>query len=821
MSNNETLSEEELKKIYAQADKLLDKHRAINLEDESILDEEDKYKSDFYGYLKKDEYLFKILILLLHAPMGLKKNDIALYLKDGKYETKTDKNGKELTPEDQIKKNVNNMDSNVAHLNALLYMFFPDHRDALEIKKEKPRSKENSFRYKFNDYEKAQKLFPSLCGLDSSFASPIIITAKERKEIAEICIKEIVSSVDTSEISEDKTRKNILSLCKAIKAKSLCQIQKSSDKDEKLFFLPIMLRDVTENQFDDFYYDVIPGSYSKDDLLNKYIECTSRVYYVFGLLFESDFCGEKIEWYRKSKKCYFDLTSITNIKVLGKNKLSEQGLMNSEDYRDLTRGIYKMNPYNNLCGEDFYLLLPKSFYDTIHHSIRAKVFSSDWTESDKNANNFISSIDYLNPLSRANKPLWKIGAAERFNLDYYQPLEDYRLVECKNYVELLELFNSHHLILPKETLPRELVDKQYSQFVKSLISKDMVASPHYISQKEIALSLEHGHLYDSSIVFNQSNVFYEQSKADEYVSKFGYRDISLFTDREFNIFEFCRDICKIDLKDEQHSFRIGIPLCISEEKHTNYLVYLEYPRLEKLLNENEKDKLNLKDLFEPEIRKINELIYNNYIDQDVLFEKLSEEMDLSLSYVPLSEVNSVIYLSEKQITSTSESIYYLALNNEAEYCLQVVTEKVLKPNARLDDLTEISRDYCIFFENKGTRRDMYIPDTFKCVKLFKGFGEFSKERIIPAAVSDMMHLTGEPLNEGIDQDIWFITFITHKRSEVIRFLHENMGRVSYLDMSEDSSDPLGIYEELKNDNQKLMAGFESTWQSVTNNLKNP
>lgn len=44
MSNNETLSEEELKKIYAQADKLLDKHRAINLEDDSILDEEDKYK---------------------------------------------------------------------------------------------------------------------------------------------------------------------------------------------------------------------------------------------------------------------------------------------------------------------------------------------------------------------------------------------------------------------------------------------------------------------------------------------------------------------------------------------------------------------------------------------------------------------------------------------------------------------------------------------------------------------------------------------------------------------------------------------------------
>lgn len=82
MSNNETLSEEELKKIYAQADKLLDKHQAVNLEDDSILDEEDKYKSDFYGYLKKDEYLFKILILLLHAPMGLKKNDIALYLKD-------------------------------------------------------------------------------------------------------------------------------------------------------------------------------------------------------------------------------------------------------------------------------------------------------------------------------------------------------------------------------------------------------------------------------------------------------------------------------------------------------------------------------------------------------------------------------------------------------------------------------------------------------------------------------------------------------------------------------------------------------------------
>lgn len=47
MSTNEILSEEELKKVYAKADKLLDNHRAINFNDDSIIDEKDQYKADF------------------------------------------------------------------------------------------------------------------------------------------------------------------------------------------------------------------------------------------------------------------------------------------------------------------------------------------------------------------------------------------------------------------------------------------------------------------------------------------------------------------------------------------------------------------------------------------------------------------------------------------------------------------------------------------------------------------------------------------------------------------------------------------------------
>ena len=41
-----------------------------------------------------------------------------------------------------------------------------------------------------------------------------------------------------------------------------------------------------------------------------------------------------------------------------------------------------------------------------------------------------------------------------------------------------------------------------------------------------------------------------------------------------------------------------------------------------------------------------------------------------------------------------------------------------------------------------------------------------------------------------------------------------MGRVGYLDMSEEGSDPYGILKELKEDNLKIMAGWEDAWDYI-------
>lgn len=820
MSDNQRLSEEELKNVYEKANRILENYRDNKPSDDLAsaaksqshffegIPEMDKFSEDFHHYLKQDEDLFKILLLLLNSPFGLTKNDIGRYVMADKY--RTAKNGVSLSPEVQkhkISKNLNYVEKNVAHLSSLLHMFYPSDRDALRILKIREQTSAKAFRYKFKDYEKAIELFPHLNKLDSIVATAPVVTEKERKEIAETCFKDVVSSLNLKDKENEKNVKDKLkAICRAIREKRLCQIKRLSDKKTPVFFLPIMIRDVTENVFDEEQIDIQPESYSKDDLLNKYLHCESRSFVIFGLQFESDFRGNNINWYKNSKKRLLYPGDISSIKA--GNQLSEEGLKESQGYLEYTHDIFKLNPCRNLWGEDSYLLLPRRFYMSISVDIREKVFRADWTDSEKNANDYISSIDYLNPYSEVpSKPLWKNDDIVRFNLDYYDPSADYQLVKCKNYVELLDLLYNHHLVLPKDTLPRELVDRQNSQFVSSLIDNDMVASPHYGSQKEQLLDFRFDCLLNANYVFHESDLVYKQSKAKEYVSKFGYSDLSPFTEDVGFYFNFCKDICRIDLKGEVTDSCIGIPLCISEEDYSNYIVFLEYSRIQAMQDITDEDKLNVNVLIRPEIRKLNNFIFENR-DNGNLFEKLSDELDMRLGCLPLSSISSISCLHRMPEDGSSVITYFYQLNDISALVLERHTEKELKPNAKLDDLTRTERDYHFYFERIEDRESMYFPDSFRDPKLFLSTDEFRKNRKLNSRVNKLLDLMNDHVKNGLRKDFCFLTFHTHKRSDVIRFLHENMGRVTYLDMSEDKSDPLRIFEELEFDYLNMIENRE-------------
>ena len=104
---------------------------------------------------------------------------------------------------------------------------------------------------------------------------------------------------------------------------------------------------------------------------------------------------------------------------------------------------------------------------------------------------------------------------------------------------------------------------------------------------------------------------------------------------------------------------------------------------------------------------------------------------------------------------------------------------------------------------------MYFPDSFWDTKLFLSTDEFRKNfRKIPDTVEYLLDQMDEYVKTGYREDFCFLSFRTHKRSDVIKFLHENMGRVTYLDMSEGYSDPLRIFEELKTDYQKMVDARE-------------
>ena len=113
-------------------------------------------------------------------------------------------------------------------------------------------------------------------------------------------------------------------------------------------------------------------------------------------------------------------------------------------------------------------------------------------------------------------------------------------------------------------------------------------------------------------------------------------------------------------------------------------------------------------------------------------------------------------------------------------------------------------DYCcVFFDKNDYREALYLPDSFNQTRIYSGISDFQKEQNLPQKLISRLNSVEQPVHDGSKREISFLSFRTCKRSDVIRFLHEHMGRVFYLDMSEDSSDPLGIYEELKADNEKL------------------
>ncbi len=304
---------------------------------------------------------------------------------DGKYVTKTDKNGNELSPEDQIKKNVNYIEKNVAHLASLLYLFYPNERDALAIVPKRDKTRAKTIRYKFRNPDAARKKFSWLINFEGEIHSYAEITKKQRNDIAEQCIEYVLKDVDShSDIPNKNYRNNLKSIIKAIQNKTLCKLSYGYDygdddaeddiDEDCIFFLPLMIRDATAKEID--WNLFLEDRNSDQDSLFKYLKMldTESDYVVFGLSFLEPYKGENSEWYRSAETDCISLNMIGNIS-LTKHNLTDKGLDLSEVYKTATHPIYSLNPYRNLCGEDFYILFPKEFYKKIPSEIRTACFN--------------------------------------------------------------------------------------------------------------------------------------------------------------------------------------------------------------------------------------------------------------------------------------------------------------------------------------------------------------------------------------------------------------------------------------------------------------
>jgi len=753
----------------------------------------DNYDIDFLSYLKQDQDLFKILILFINAPSGLNKYIIGHYLKADLYTY--DDDGSKLSAEKKahkISKNLNYVENNVAHLSALLCRFFPDYSNALYIEMYRANTKAQAFWYRFKNYDQAKKLFPYLLAQDSVLSLTPTISKKERMEIAQDCMDDLVRRLS---LKDDKQAKRITSvlkhIIKAIKTRTLCKLYTA---DASYFFLPLMIRDVSENAFESSYgkYD---ENYSPFDSLYKYIAMNSS-YGIIGLTFDGEYQGMNAEWHRKSSKAFFNLEKITKVTLT--SKLSEKGLKLSEDYCDLSSDLYYLNPYRNLWGEDFYLLLPKNFYNEIPNNIRYSFFNLDGSNPKKVALSWLKKHQDVFNDSFLSESRWNRGDIESFNVDYFSNSTDYQLVKCKNYLELISKLNTFHLILPQNTLPRELVDRQHIQFVESLIDRKMIASPHHELQNEKEVVIDSGEIADSKDVFNESENDYYVRKRNEYLSKFRYNDLSIL-ESPFSSFFFCRSLCDITLVEDLRHPAVGIPLCISDDHGTNYLIYWEYEPLLKKLSALE--SYQPKDGVYKETEILNSFIKETGLKEDTIL-KISEDLTLDFACVKLSSVDSIFNFCEFEADSGNKA-EFSSLDDEAYALLKQYATKELNPNPKLDELTFFTRNYTVFFDKNDYREALYLPDSFSQTRIYSGITDFLKEQNLPQKLISRLNSVEPPVHDGSKREISFLSFRTCKRSDVIRFLHEHMGRVFYLDMSEDSSDPLRIYEELKADNEKL------------------
>lgn len=802
-----------LKKLYKTVDEIVKNQVCIisdknNDEDPDVptkLTRQEKFQKAVMNYLSKDLDFFKIFLLLLLSPYGLTKNDIALYLMDGKYANATDADGNTLPPAGQIekiKKNVNYVEKNIAHLESLLYLFYPTERHALKIITKDEKTKAKAIRYRFQDQSKARSLFENILDYKDDIAITPTITQKERDTIKEQCLEDFVKKCEIFN-NDSKTRTIINKLIKAIKKKTLCEI-KHVTKEKLVYLLPLMIRQSCESNYS--YLVTDPEDITEySDLLYKYINYDPGSYIVIGIQFEGEYKGNRIEWYTNAKKQYLTLQGIRKISLL--KELPEESLEKSKAYLEYNHDIYKLNPYRNLCGEDFYLLIPNDFYMFIPNHVKRKLFNLDGSEPTETAKEWkITCGDYL--YSTIYGPsVWELPYEEdfdKFNLSKFNENREYALVKCKNYLELLNVFNQHHLILPQETLPYELVETQFFEFVKTYLDEGLIASPHHRLQREQSVIFKDDQEYvkDSFDVFRESDLDYRTKKENEYVSKFGYKDISIFHDDFLFNFTFCKSLCSISKKGGQHEY--GIPLCITESNSTNYLIYWDYEPLEYVLSRIERFKINQNDF--DYITRLDLFIKETKLAPDKI-EAIDSELSLELLSVPLNEIDvvHVIHDADEKLFLEEPHGRKLELNYESTCILTKYVNKELSPNSKLDDLTLFSREYCVFFDKSNYQGTLYLPDSFKNVEMFSSIEKFVEYEIPNKVQTFLSHIA----NQG--KDLCVLSFVTHRRSDVIKFLHENMGRVGYLDMSEDGSDPYGILKELKEDNQKIMAGWENFW----------
>lgn len=832
----DTIQTEDLTKLYKKVDELVKNYVGKNsigdLDDASEDDDNstdyktlkrktaENLQKTFNEYLVSDVDFFKVFILLLLAPNGLTKTDIALYLMDGKYETKTDKNGNKLTPEDQIKKNVNYIEKKVAHLASLLYLFYPNERDALAIVPKRDKTRAKTIRYKFRNPDAARKMFSWLINFDGEIQSYAEITKKQRNEIAEQCIEYVLKDADSHSDIPNKNFKNTLNcLIKAIQNKTLCKLSYGFDYEEDceedcedsddsdMLFLPLIIRDATAKDID--WNLFIQENHSDQDILLKYLLMldTDPDYVVYGLRFDEDYKGEVAEWYRKSDAQSMPLNKIRQLK-LTKHNLTEKGLKESEFYQYATHPICNLNPYRNLCGEDFYLLLPTEFYKTIPSEIRTECFNYQFDtlgDPQDKAKDWIKSCEEF--FSYSNYIMgWGEDGPEGVNLTYYNKNAEYSLVKCKNYVEFLNRLNQSHIILPDDALPRELVDRQRFMFIKSFIRKDFIASPHLIQQYEKKLNLIDYEVYPAKDVYKESASDYEDDRLRIYLSKFKFHYLDPMLTARISPNIFCKAICNIEAYYDGCEFKItsrGIPLSVAQECDCHYLIYWDYLNQLNNLSDKKGKEITWEDT-KGCIEFANEFILDSAPTINGQLD-VAEKMNLTIKRIPLPNVVKIYRVEDK----------YLSVRAQKNLHNYVDKELNSPSDPRIDDISKVSRTYYVSFDTYEFLYYLYLPDSFTNVKIYRDIDDFLYDCSfdIPDVVSSSLALKE---NEYIAENhsLSFIKFETYKRSDVIRFLHEHMGRVFYLDTSEYMDDPLRIIEELSNDCSKQPSTVHNMWETL-------